>query len=470
MASVSDVMAMIKENDVKFVDLRFTDTRGKEQHVSVPVSAFSEAKFEDGHPFDGSSIAGWQGIQASDMLLYPDAETARIDPFTDEIVLNLTCDVRDPISGEGYDKDPRTVARKAEGYLKSSGLGDVAYFGPEPEFFIFDGVTWNVDMSGSSVKILSEEAPWSSSIEFEGGNMGHRAPVKGGYFPVPPTDSLQDIRNAICVELEKQGIEVEVHHHEVAASGQCEIGTKFNSLVRRADWTQSLKYTVWNVAAAYGKTATFMPKPVIDDNGSGMHVHQSVWKNGENLFAGDKYAGLSQFALHYIGGIIKHAKALNALGNPTTNSYKRLIPGFEAPIYMCYSARNRSAACRIPFVPNAKAKRVEVRFGDAMANPYLYFSALLMAGLDGVKNQIDPGEATEKNLYDLSPEEAAKLPSVCFSLRRALEQLDEDRSFLTTGGVFSDSMIDSFIELKTEEVNRFRMTTHPVEFDMYYGS
>ena len=470
MTSVADVMTMIKDNDVKFVDLRFTDTKGKEQHTSVPVSAFDEDKFQEGHAFDGSSIAGWQGIQASDMLLFPDPDSARMDPFTDEVVLNLTCDVRDPISGEGYEKDPRTIAKNAEEYLKSTGMGDVAYFGPEPEFFVFDGVTWNVDMSGSSAKIFSEEAPWSSSIEFEGGNMGHRAPVKGGYFPVPPSDSLQDIRNAICIELEKQGIDVEVHHHEVAAAGQCEIGTKFNSLVKRADWTQGLKYTVWNVAAAYGKTATFMPKPVIDDNGSGMHVHQSVWKDGSNLFAGDQYAGLSQFALYYIGGIIKHAKALNALGNPTTNSYKRLVPGFEAPIYMCYSARNRSASCRIPFVPSANAKRVEVRFGDAMANPYLYFSALLMAGLDGVKNSIDPGEATEKNLYDLTDDEASQLPSVCSSLDQALESLDQDREFLTAGDVFTNDMLDSYIELKMEEVTRFRMTTHPVEFDMYYSS
>src|SRR6185295_15137986 len=311
--AVADVFKTIKENDVKFVDLRFTDTRGKEQHVSVPAHVFGQDKFDDGHAFDGSSIAGWKGIQASDMLLMPDPDSARLDPFSDEVTLNITCDVIEPADGKGYDRDPRSIAKRAEAYLKSSGIGDVAYFGPEPEFFIFDGVTWNVDMSGCFVKISSEEAPWSTGKDFEGGNMGHRPPVKGGYFPVPPVDSLQDIRNAICLALEQQGVEVEVHHHEVAAPGQCEIGTKFNSLVKRADWLQILKYTVWNVSRSYGKTATFMPKPVVGDNGSGMHVHQSVWKGGQNLFSGDGYAGLSQFALHYIGGIIKHAKALNAI-------------------------------------------------------------------------------------------------------------------------------------------------------------
>jgi glutamine synthetase len=360
----ADVLKLIKEKEVKFVDLRFTDTRGKEQHVSVPAKMFDQSKFEDGHAFDGSSIAGWKGIQASDMLLMPEAETARLDPFTDESVLNITCDVVEPADGKGYDRDPRTIAKRAEAYLKSTGLGDTAYFGPEPEFFIFDGVQWNVDMSGCFVKIISEEAPWSSGLEFDGGNVGHRAPVKGGYFPVPPADTLQDIRNAMCLALEQQGVEVEVHHHEVAAPGQCEIGTKFNSLVKRADWMQVLKYTVWMVAASYGKTATFMPKPVVGDNGSGMHVHQSVWKEGQNLFAGNGYAGLSEFALYYIGGVIKHARALNAITNPGTNSYKRLVPHFEAPINLAYSARNRSASCRIPHVSSPKARRVEVRFPD----------------------------------------------------------------------------------------------------------
>jgi glutamine synthetase len=466
----AEVLKLIKEKEVKFVDLRFTDTRGKEQHVSVPAKVFDQSKFEDGHAFDGSSIAGWKGIQASDMLLMPEAETARLDPFTDEAVLNITCDVVEPADGKGYDRDPRTIAKRAEAYLKSTGLGDTAYFGPEPEFFIFDGVQWNVDMSGCFVKITSEEAPWSSGLEFDGGNIGHRAPVKGGYFPVPPADTLQDIRNAMCLALEQQGVEVEVHHHEVAAPGQCEIGTKFNSLVKRADWMQVLKYTVWMVAASYGKTATFMPKPVVGDNGSGMHVHQSVWREGQNLFAGNGYAGLSEFALHYIGGIIKHARALNAITNPGTNSYKRLVPHFEAPINLAYSARNRSASCRIPYVSSPKARRVEVRFPDPTANPYLAFAAMLMAGLDGVQNKIHPGDPIDKNLYDLPPEEARKVPTVCHSLDMALEILDQDRDFLTRGGVFSNDMLDAYIALKMEEVQRFRTTTHPVEFDMYYSS
>src|SRR5437763_5027148 len=460
---------MIKEKEVKFVDLRFTDTRGKEQHVSVPVKAFGADKFELGHAFDGSSIAGWKGIQASDMLLMPDPDTANIDPFLDETTLLLTCDVIEPADGKGYERDPRSLAKRAEAYLKSTGLGDTAYFGPEPEFFIFDSVEWSVDMSGSYVKIFSAEAPWSSAEKFEGGNMGHRPPVKGGYFPVPPVDSLQDIRSAMCLAMEQMGVEVEVHHHEVAAAGQNEIGTKFETLVKRADWLQILKYTVWNVAHAYGKTATFMPKPIVGDNGSGMHVHQSVWKDGKNLFAGDGYSGLSEFALYYIGGIIKHARALNAITNPGTNSYKRLVPGFEAPVKLAYSARNRSASIRIPYVANPKGRRIEVRFPAPTCNPYLAFGAMLMAGLDGVENKIHPGEAATKDLYHLPPEEDAKIPTVCHSLDQALDYLDRERSFLTKGGVFTDTMIDAYIELKMQEVTRFRMTTHPIEFDMYYS-
>jgi glutamine synthetase len=466
----ADALKMAKEREVKFVDFRFTDTRGKEQHVSVPAKYFDMDKFEHGHAFDGSSIAGWKGIQASDMLLMPDANTARMDPFTDEPVLNITCDVLEPTDMKGYDRDPRTIARRAEAYLKSTGLGDVAYFGPEPEFFIFDGVTWNVDMSGSFVKIKSEEAPWSTGIDYESGNMAHRASVKGGYFPVAPTDTMQDIRNAMCIALEQQGVEVEVHHHEVGAMGQNEIGTRFAPLVQRADWMQILKYTVWNVAHSYGKTATFMPKPVVGDNGSGMHVHQSVWKGGQNLFSGNQYSGLSEFALFYIGGIIRHAKALNAITNPGTNSYKRLVPGFEAPINLAYSARNRSAACRIPYVSDPKSRRVEVRFPDPTANAYLAFAAMLMAGLDGVQNKIHPGEPVDKNLYDLPPEEAKKVPNVCASLEQALSELAKDRAVLTKGGVFSDDMLDAYVALKEEELTRFRMTTHPVEFDMYYSS
>ncbi|HNI84015.1 MAG TPA: type I glutamate--ammonia ligase [Ottowia sp.] len=467
--TAADVMTLIQDRQIRFVDLRFTDTRGKEQHVTVPVSAFDEDKFSAGHPFDGSSIAGWKGIQASDMLLLPDPATANVDPFFDDPTLILTCDVLEPGDGKPYDRDPRSLARRAEAYLKSSGIGDTAYFGPEPEFFVFDGVRWQADMSGCFVKIDSEEAAWNTGTAYEQGNHGHRPGVKGGYFPVPPVDSFQNMRSQMCTLLESLGIPVEVHHHEVATAGQMELGTKFSTLVQRADWLQLQKYVIHNVAHAHGKTATFMPKPIVGDNGSGMHVHQSVWKDGRNLFAGDGYAGLSEFALYYIGGIIKHARALNAITNPGTNSYKRLVPGFEAPVKLAYSARNRSASIRIPYVANPKGRRIEVRFPDPTANPYLAFSALLMAGLDGVENRIHPGEAMDKDLYHLPPEEDALIPTVCHSLDQALEHLDKDRGFLTKGGVFSDAMIDAYLELKMAEVTRFRMTTHPIEFDMYYS-
>jgi len=467
--AVADVLKLIQDNDVKFVDLRFTDTNGKEHHITVPAHTFDVDKFEDGHPFDGSSIGGWKGIQASDMLLMPDSDTANMDPFMDEPTLFITCDVVEPADGKGYNRDPRSLAKRAETYLKSTGIGDVAYFGPEPEFFIFDSVRWNINMSGCSVKIESEEAAWSSGNKYDNANTGHRPVVKGGYLPVPPVDSLQDIRSAMCLALEEMGIGVEVHHHEVATAGQCEIGTNFNTLVKRADWSQILKYVVHNVAHSYGKTATFMPKPIVGDNGSGMHVHQSIWKDGKNLFSGNGYAGLSELALYYIGGILKHAKALNAITNPGTNSYKRLVPGFEAPVNLAYSASNRSAAIRIPHTSSPKGRRVEVRFPDPMANPYLAFTALMMAGLDGIQNKIHPGDPMDKNLYDLPPEEAAKVPNVCASLDEALDCLDKDRDFLTRGGVFSNDMIDAYIQLKMAEVTRLRMTTHPVEFELYYS-
>src|SRR5437868_4524688 len=465
-----DIFQTIKDKDVKFIDLRFTDTRGKEQHVSVPTKAFGPEKFESGHYFDGSSIAGWKGIQASDMLLLPDPDSSFIDPFLDVTTLAITCDTIEPSDMKGYDRDPRSIAKRGEAYLKSTGLGDTAFFGPEPEFFIFDAVEWSADMSGASYKIYSQEAAWSTGEKFEGGNKGHRPSVKGGYFPVPPVDSLQNIRSAIASALEQMGVYVEVHHHEVATAGQNEIGTRFAPLVQRADWMMRLKYAVHNVAARYGKTATFMPKPIVGDNGSGMHCHQSIWKGEQNLFAGEGYSGLSEFALNYIGGIIKHAKALNAITNPGTNSYKRLVPGFEAPINLAYSARNRSAACRIPLVSSPKARRVEVRFPDPTANPYLAFAALLMAGLDGVQNKIHPGDPIDKDLYHLPPEEAAKVPHVCASLEEALKCLQDDHAFLTKGGVFDEDTLDAYIGLKTEELTRFRMTTHPVEFDMYYAS
>lgn len=469
MTSPADVLQMIKDNDVKFVDFRLTDTKGKEQHVSVPAHQISEETFEEGQPFDGSSMAGWRGIEASDMILMPDAVTAHMDPFREQNTLIITCNVVDPNTGKGYNRDPRSIAVQAEAYLKSTGIGDTAFFGPEPEFFIFDGVTWDVQPFGSSFKIFSEEAPWSSSIEYEGGNSGLRSNYKGGYFPVPPLDSLMDIRAEMVTLLEQQGVPCELHHHEVGAAGQCEIGTRFSTLVQRADWMQIFKYTVLNVARAYGKTATFMPKPMSCDNGSGMHVHQSIWKDGQNLFAGNGYAGLSDMALHYIAGVIKHARALNALTNPTTNSYKRLVPGFEAPVKLAYSSCNRSASIRIPHVPSPKARRIEVRFPDPMCNPYLAFTALMMAGLDGIQNKLDPGEPATKNLYDLPPEENAKIPTVCSDLAQALEYLDKDREFLTRGGVFSNDMIDAYIALKMEEVTRYRAAVEPIEYEMYFA-
>ncbi|MDR2853145.1 MAG: type I glutamate--ammonia ligase [Burkholderiaceae bacterium] len=467
--TVADVLKLVQENEVKFVDFRFTDTRGKEHHTTIPISHFDEDKFSAGHAFDGSSIGGWKGIEASDMLLMPDPDTAVIDPFFEETTLNLTCDVHEPADGKAYERDPRSIAKKAEAYLKASGLGDTAYFGPEPEFFIFDDVRWANDMSGSFVKIDVDEAPWNTGKKFDGGNTGHRPAVKGGYMPVPPVDSTQNIRAEISLVLESLGIPVEVFHHEVAGAGQNEIGTRFSTLVQRADWTQTLKYVIWNVCHAYGKTATFMPKPIPGDNGSGMHVHQSIWKGGKNLFAGDGYAGLSEMALYYVGGIIKHARALNAITNPGTNSYKRLVPGFEAPVKLAYSAKNRSASIRIPFVTNPKARRIEARFPDPLSNPYLCFAALLMAGLDGIENKIHPGEAATKDLYHLPPEEDAKVPTVCHSLDQALDYLDRGRAFLTKGGVFTDAFLDAYIELKMQEVTRFRMAPHPVEFDMYYS-
>ena len=419
--------------------------------------------------FDGSSIEGWKGINESDMILMPDDTTATLDPFTDEATIIIRCDIIEPSTMKSYDRDPRSVAKRAEEYLATTGLGDTAFFGPEPEFFVFDDVKWGSNISGSFYKINSEEGAWSSGSDYSDGNMGHRPGVKGGYFPVPPVDSLHDLRTAMCSAMEQMGLDIEVHHHEVATAGQCEIGVKFNTLVKKADEVQILKYCVHNVAHAYGKTATFMPKPLVGDNGSGMHCHQSFWKNGENAFAGNGYAGLSETALYYIGGIIKHAKALNAFANASTNSYKRLIPGFEAPVMLAYSARNRSAALRIPYVDSPKGKRVELRFGDPTANPYLMFASMLMAGIDGVINKIHPGEPADKDLYDLSPEEGALIPQVAGSLREALEALDNDRDFLTKSGVFTDEMIDAYIELKMQDVYRVEHTTHPVEFDMYYS-
>ncbi|WP_415901891.1 glutamate--ammonia ligase [Neptuniibacter sp. QD29_5] len=460
---------LIKESNAKWIDLRFTDSHGKEQHVTIPVSDMGDDFFEEGKMFDGSSISGWKGINDSDMILMPDDSASLLDPFSEATTVIVRCNIVEPATGQGYERDPRSVAKRAEEYLKSTGIADTAMFGPEPEFFVFDEVKWHADISGCGYTIASEEASWASSHKIEGGNTGHRPRVKGGYFPVPPIDSLHDLRGAMCDAMEAMDLEIEVHHHEVATAGQCEIGVGANTLTAKADEVQVLKYCVHNVAHAYGKTATFMPKPLVGDNGSGMHVHMSLSKDGVNLFAGDAYAGMSETALYYIGGIIKHAKALNALTNSSTNAYKRLVPGFEAPVMLAYSARNRSASIRIPYVTSPKARRVEARFPDPSANPYLCFSALMMAGLDGIKNKIHPGDAADKDLYDLPAEEAAEIPQVASSLEEALNALEEDREFLTQGGVFTDDMLDAFIALKREEVEKVNMTTHPVEFDLYYS-
>lgn len=467
--SANQALEMIKEKKVKFVDLRFTDTRGKEQHVTVPSQIIDEDFFEAGKMFDGSSISGWKGISDSDMVLMPEASTSVMDPFSEESTLILRCDILDPIAMTGYERDPRSLAKRAEAFLKSTGVADTAYFGPEPEFFILDDVRWGIDISGCFYKIDSDEASWNSERVYENGNIGHRPGLKGGYFPVPPVDSLQDIRSTMCLALAEMGVGVEVHHHEVATAGQCEIGTRFNTLVRKADEIQILKYVVQNVAHSYGKTATFMPKPLVGDNGSGMHVHQSLTKAGTNIFDGQGYGGLSENAFHYIGGIFKHARALNALVNASTNSYKRLVPGFEAPVLLAYSARNRSASVRIPHDSNPKARRIEVRFPDASCNPYFAFAAMMMAGLDGILNKIDPGQPMDKDLYDLPAEEEKNIKTVCFSLEQALNELDKDRDFLKAGGVFTDDMLDGYIALKNDEITQVRMTTHPVEFALYYS-
>ncbi|MBT6209224.1 MAG: glutamate--ammonia ligase [Woeseia sp.] len=465
----ADVLTLIQENDVKFIDFRFTDTRGKEQHVTVPARLADEDLFEEGKMFDGSSISGWKGINESDMILLPDPDSAVMDIFAEDSTMNLRCNVIEPTTMQGYDRCPRSLADRAEAYLKSTGIADDAFFGPENEFFVFDDVRWDASMQGAFYAIDSSEGAWNSGKEYETGNTGHRPGVKGGYFPVPPVDSLHDIRSAMCLAMEEMGVETEVHHHEVGTAGQCEIGTVFSTLVRKADEVQIMKYVVHNVAHSYGKTATFMPKPLVEDNGNGMHVHMSLFKDGKNLFSGDGYGGLSETALYYIGGVIKHAKALNAFTNPATNSYKRLVPGFEAPTILAYSARNRSASIRIPYVANPKGRRVEVRFPDSMANPYLAFAALMLAGLDGIQNKIHPGDAMDKDLYDLPPEEEKDLNLVAFSLDEALAALDGDRAFLKAGNVFGDDLLDAYLSLMQEDVTRLRMTTHPVEFDMYYS-
>jgi len=465
----SDVLKVIKENDIKYVDLRFTDPRGKWQHLTMTSEFVDEDAFADGIMFDGSSIAGWKAINESDMALIPDAGTAVMDPFYAQSTLILFCDVMEPSTGRPYARDPRSVAKKVEAYLGSTGVGDTAYFGPEAEFFVFDDVRYSVQMDKCLYEFSSDEGPYVTGRILPEGNAGHRPPVKGGYFPVPPVDSAQDLRAEMVTVMQEMGLRMDKHHHEVAPS-QHELGVTFQELVRAADQVQIYKYCVQMVAQTYGKSATFMPKPVAGDNGSGMHTHQSIWKDGKPTFAGSGYADLSETALYYIGGIVKHAKAINAFTNPSTNSYKRLIPGFEAPVLLAYSARNRSASCRIPFATSPKGKRVEVRFPDPTANPYLGFAAMLMAGLDGIQNKIHPGDPMDKNLYDLPPEELEVVPTVCGSLREAIDSLDADREFLKRGEVFTDDLIDGYIELKWEEVYNFEHTPHPVEWEMYYSS
>ena len=467
-ATRNDLMKLIKDTDAQYVDLRFTDPKGKMQHTAQHISTIDEASLRDGFMFDGSSIAGWKQINESDMVLMPDQDTAYLDPFAAQATVAVFCDILEPATSQPYARDPRSIAKAAEKYMLSTGIADTAYVGPEAEFFVFDDVKFGTEMNHSFYKFDSEEGPYNTGREYDHGNMGHRPAVKGGYFPVGPVDSGSDLRAEMVSTLAEMGLEVEKHHHEVAPS-QHELGLKFSTLVDTADNMQLYKYVVHNVAHIYGKTATFMPKPVFGDNGSGMHVHQSLWKDGKPLFAGNGYADLSEMALHYIGGIIKHAKALNAFTNPTTNSYKRLVPGYEAPVLLAYSARNRSASCRIPFVPSPKGKRVEVRFPDPSANPYLAFSAILMAGLDGIQNKIHPGDAMDKNLYDLPPLELQNIPTVSGSLREALDSLREDHEFLLKGDVFTKQMIEGYLDLKQEEVEAFETAPHPIEYSMYYS-
>ena len=466
--TADDVIKYVKDENIDYIDLRFTDPRGKWQHLTMCASFVDNDAFEDGIMFDGSSIEGWKAINESDMALIPDPTTAVMDPFSAQPQLILFCSIREPSTGQGYNRDPRSVAQRAEDYLKSTGIGDTAYFGPEPEFFVFDDVRFDVQMNRCFYEFDSDEGPYVTGKIMEESNMGHRPKIKGGYFPVPPVDSAHDLRAEMVTVMKEMGLEMDKHHHEVAPS-QHELGMTFSTLVRTADNVQINKYCTHMTAHTYGKTATFMPKPVAGDNGSGMHTHQSIWKDGKPLFAGNGYADLSDDALYYIGGIIKHAKAVNAFTNASTNSYKRLIPGFEAPVLLAYSARNRSASCRIPFTTSPNGKRVEIRFPDPTANPYLAFTAMMMAGLDGIENKIHPGDAMDKNLYDLPAEELAEVPTVCGSLREALDALDADRDFLKKGGVMDDDMIDGYLDLKWEEVYNFEHTPHPVEWEMYYS-
>ncbi len=466
---VKEVMQYAKDNNARMVDYKFLDFIGLWQHFTTPISQFEEDIFEDGLGFDGSSIRGWQPIHASDMVVIPDPTTAMMDPIMEVPTLSFICNIFDPITKEPYSRDPRYVAQKAEAYLKSTGIGDQIFIGPEPEFFIFDDVRYSEGADHSFFHIDSEEGAWNSGRE-EVPNLGYKTKHKQGYFPVAPTDTQQDLRTEMCLVMEEVGIEVECQHHEVASAGQAEIDMKFTTLLKMGDQLKWYKYIVKNVARRWNKTVTFMPKPVMGDNGTGMHVHQSIWKDGKPLFAGDGYGGMSEMAMHYIGGILKHARALNAFTNPTTNSYKRLVPGYEAPINLAYSSRNRSASVRIPMYSSSpKAKRIEVRFPDPSCNGYFAFAAMMMAGLDGIQNKIDPGEPLDKDIYGLSPEELAKVPSAAGSLDEALEALKDDHEFLLKGDVFTEDVIDKWIEYKMEnEVKELRLRPTPKEFDLYF--
>ena len=465
--SVADVIKLAQDNDVKFVDLVFGDMFGALQHFTLPVSSLSEELFEVGAPFDGSSVRGWKSIDKSDMVMMPDPESAFIDPFRVHPTLTVFCSIIEPRTGELYDRDPRSIATKALNYLESTGLGDKAYFGPEPEFFVFDSISYNSEPSNSFYAIDSEEGPWSSAEE---GSLGHKIPHKGGYAPAAPNDTLFDLRNEISLNMNAMGIETEVHHHEVGTAGQCEVGTKFHKIIEAGDQVHKLKYAVKNTAAKYGKTATFMPKPLFFDNGSGMHVHSSIWKGDTNTYAGDKYANLSQEAIYAIGGVLKHARPLQAFINPSCNSYRRLVPGYEAPVRLAYSATNRSAAIRIPHVNGDKARRFEFRCPDSAGSPYLVFAAVLMASIDGIKNQIDPGEPMDKNIYDLPAEELEQIPSTCGSLEEALDELEASKDFLTAGNVFSPEFLEAYVGYKREhEVLPLKLRPNPVEFELYYS-
>ncbi len=467
--SVQNALKFIKDSEAKFVNFRFTDTLGRERHISFHAAMIDANTFENGKMLDGSSIPGWQSIENSDLIMLPDSESVGLDPFTEEVTANFRCDIINPENRSSYSRDPRSIAKRTESYFASTGIGDTIYCGPENEFFLFDSVSWSTEIGNVFYQVDSVEAAWNNAREYEENNTGHRPALKGGYFAVPPVDALSNVRAEMCSIMSDMGLEVEFHHHEVGTAGQCEISIKFDTLTKKADQVQIFKYVVFNAAQSRGLTATFMPKPLVGDNGSGMHIHQSLFKDNKNIFIGNEYGNLSKNALYYIGGVFKHARAINAFTNASTNSYRRLVPGFEAPVSLAYSKSNRSAACRIPYEANPQGRRIEIRFPDSSANPYLAFCAVAMAGIDGILNKIDPGKPIDKDLYKMTSAQANKIPTVATGLDMALEALDKDREFLTAGGVMDDDYITAYINLKMKEVNRLRLETHPCEFDMYYS-